>query len=146
MTSTAIQGILVELGQAIKAARLARGETRAIAAQRVGVHEDTIARLEAGDPRVAIGTVFTLAESMALTDHLLAMTAAIRSDEQTVRGLVRMSRRPSPRSPSAGQPDPPAPQRASQPWREVGNSAAHADDQGDTPPWDERPVWRPQRW
>jgi hypothetical protein len=49
-----------ELGAAAKAARLAAGEGQAAAAVRLGVHVQTIARIETGEPGVAIGHVLGL--------------------------------------------------------------------------------------
>jgi len=46
-----------ELGAAAKAARIAAGEGQAVAASRLGVHVQTIARIESGEPGVAIGHV-----------------------------------------------------------------------------------------
>ncbi len=43
------------LGAAAKAARLRAGEGQAAAAARLGVHVQTIARIEAGEPGVAVG-------------------------------------------------------------------------------------------
>lgn len=43
------------LGAAAKAARLAAGEGQAAAAARLGVHVQTIGRVEAGEPGVSIG-------------------------------------------------------------------------------------------
>jgi HTH-type transcriptional regulator/antitoxin HipB len=48
------------LGAAAKAARLQAGEGQATAAARLGVHVQTIARIEAGEPGVAIGHVLGL--------------------------------------------------------------------------------------
>jgi transcriptional regulator with XRE-family HTH domain len=44
-----------EMGAAAKQARLAAGEGQAAAAARLGVHVQTIARIESGEPGVAIG-------------------------------------------------------------------------------------------
>lgn len=44
-----------DMGEAAKQARLAAGEGQAIAASRLGVHVQTIARIESGEPGVAIG-------------------------------------------------------------------------------------------
>jgi len=49
-----------ELGAAAKAARIAAGEGQAVAAGRLGVHVQTIARIESGEPGVAIGHVLGL--------------------------------------------------------------------------------------
>jgi HTH-type transcriptional regulator / antitoxin HipB len=46
-----------EMGAAAKAARLSAGEGQATAASRLGVHVQTIARIESGEPGVAIGHV-----------------------------------------------------------------------------------------
>ena len=48
------------MGAAAKAARLAAGEGQAVAAQRLGVHVQTIGRLEAGEPGVSIGHMIGL--------------------------------------------------------------------------------------
>jgi HTH-type transcriptional regulator / antitoxin HipB len=54
--SDALQAIK-DLGAAAKAARLSAGEGQATAASRLGVHVQTIARIESGEPGVAIGHV-----------------------------------------------------------------------------------------
>ena len=48
------------LGAAAKAARLQAGEGQAAAAARLGVHVQTIGRIEAGEPGVAVGHVLGL--------------------------------------------------------------------------------------
>lgn len=48
------------LGAAAKQARLAAGEGQAAAAARLGVHVQTIGRIEAGEPGVAVGHVVGL--------------------------------------------------------------------------------------
>ena len=49
-----------ELGAAAKLARTAAGEGQGAAATRLGVHVQTIGRIEAGEPGVAIGHVLGL--------------------------------------------------------------------------------------
>jgi len=49
-----------QLGAAARQARLAAGEGQAAAASRLGVHVQTIGRIEAGEPGVAIGHVVGL--------------------------------------------------------------------------------------
>ena len=49
-----------ELGAAAKRARSAAGEGQAAAAARLGVHVQTIGRIEAGEPGVAVGHVLGL--------------------------------------------------------------------------------------
>jgi HTH-type transcriptional regulator / antitoxin HipB len=56
---TTLQAIR-ELGAAAKVARTAAGEGQAAAAARLGVHVQTIGRIEAGEPGVAIGHVLGL--------------------------------------------------------------------------------------
>lgn len=48
------------LGAAAKQARVAAGEGQSAAAARLGVHVQTIGRIEAGEPGVAIGHVLGL--------------------------------------------------------------------------------------
>lgn len=45
------------LGAAAKRARLAAGEGQAAAAEKLGVHVQTIGRIESGEPGVAVGHV-----------------------------------------------------------------------------------------
>jgi len=49
-----------QMGAAVKRARLASGEGQAMAANRLGVHVQTVARIESGEPGVAIGHVLGL--------------------------------------------------------------------------------------
>ncbi|MEJ7932346.1 helix-turn-helix transcriptional regulator [Ramlibacter sp. AN1015] len=49
-----------ELGAAARAARLRAGESQSHAAQRLGVHVQTIARVESGEAGVAVGHVLGL--------------------------------------------------------------------------------------
>jgi HTH-type transcriptional regulator / antitoxin HipB len=46
-----------DMGAAAKLARTRAGEGQAVAAARLGVHVQTIARIESGEPGVAIGHV-----------------------------------------------------------------------------------------
>jgi len=48
------------LGAAAKQARVAAGEGQSAAAARLGVHVQTIGRIEAGEPGVAVGHVLGL--------------------------------------------------------------------------------------
>lgn len=49
-----------DLGAAARTARTAAGEAQAAAAARLGVHVQTIGRIESGEPGVAIGHVLGL--------------------------------------------------------------------------------------
>lgn len=62
-----------QLGAAAKAARLQAGEGQAAAAARLGVHVQTIGRIESGEPGVAIGHVMGL---LALYGLSVAVHAA----------------------------------------------------------------------
>ncbi len=52
--------VISEMGAAAKQARLKAGEGQAAAAARLGVHVQTIGRIEAGEPGVAVGHVMGL--------------------------------------------------------------------------------------
>lgn len=58
------------MGVAAKAARLRAGEGQATAAARLGVHVQTIARIESGEPGVAIGHVLGLLALYGITATL----------------------------------------------------------------------------
>jgi HTH-type transcriptional regulator/antitoxin HipB len=55
------------LGAAAKQARLQAGEGQAAAATRLGVHVQTIGRIESGEPGVAVGHVVGLLALYGLT-------------------------------------------------------------------------------
>jgi HTH-type transcriptional regulator/antitoxin HipB len=59
ISSEALQTIK-DLGAAAKLARTAAGEGQSLAAARLGVHVQTIGRIESGEPGVAIGHVIGL--------------------------------------------------------------------------------------
>lgn len=69
-----------ELGAAARQARTAAGEGQAVAAARLGVHIQTIGRIESGEPGVAIG-------------HVLGLLA--------LYGITVIARRPGPAEPAA---------------------------------------------
>lgn len=52
--------LIVDMGAAAKQARLKAGAGQAAAAARLGVHVQTIGRIESGEPGVAIGHVMGL--------------------------------------------------------------------------------------
>ncbi|MBA4342771.1 MAG: XRE family transcriptional regulator [Methylibium sp.] len=74
-----------QLGAAAKAARLQAGEGQAAAAARLGVHVQTIGRIEAGEPGVAIGHVMGLLALYGLSARIepqpLSAAAAAESAE-----------------------------------------------------------------
>lgn len=71
---------LTDLGAMLSVARRARADTLKDAADRCGVHPQTISRLEQGDPNVAIGTVFSVMSIYGMTDRLFELSNV---DEQT---------------------------------------------------------------
>jgi len=54
-----VQQVLRQLGEDLTIARKRRGESRRIWAERIGVSEPTVDRMERGDPAVAIGIYAT---------------------------------------------------------------------------------------
>jgi HTH-type transcriptional regulator / antitoxin HipB len=59
-----------DMGAAAKQARLSAGEGQAVAAARLGVHVQTIARIESGEPGVAIGHVLGMLALYGITADL----------------------------------------------------------------------------
>lgn len=60
-----------DMGAAAKLARTSAGEGQAVAAARLGVHVQTIARIESGEPGVAIGHVLGLLALYGISATLL---------------------------------------------------------------------------
>jgi HTH-type transcriptional regulator/antitoxin HipB len=75
---SALQAIK-EMGVAAKAARTGAGEGQAAAAARLGVHVQTIGRIESGEPGVAIGHVLGL---LALYDITVKLEPIPRGPSQ----------------------------------------------------------------
>lgn len=67
--SDALQSIK-DMGAAAKSARMDAGEGQSAAAARLGVHVQTIARIESGEPGVAIGHVLGLLALYNITTQL----------------------------------------------------------------------------
>ncbi|QNK71355.1 helix-turn-helix domain-containing protein [Variovorax sp. PAMC26660] len=68
--SGALQAIK-DMGAAAKLARIDAGEGQAAAAARLGVHVQTVARIESGEPGVAIGHVLGMLALYGVTTRLL---------------------------------------------------------------------------
>ena len=64
------------MGTAARSARTRAGEGQAAAAGRLGVHVQTIGRIEAGEPGVAIGHVLGLLHAYGVTVDLQQQPAA----------------------------------------------------------------------
>lgn len=69
ISANALQAIK-ELGLAAKVARTGAGQAQAAAAERLGVHVQTIGRIESGEPGVAIGHVLGLLALYGITVKL----------------------------------------------------------------------------
>lgn len=82
------------LGAQMSRARLARGDTQQVAAQRCGLHPQTIARIERGEPGVGVGHLFALMTTYGLGQRLFELS---RLDEETELLLSK-------RLPSRGRP------------------------------------------
>lgn len=76
---------LGSLGQYLRRARLAREDTQKVAAERCGLHAQTVARIEAGDPSVGIGKVFALMATYGLSKRLLDLSEVDEATEVLYR-------------------------------------------------------------
>ena len=65
-----VLAVIREMGAAAKAARLQAGQGQAAAAARLGVHVQTIGRIEAGEAGVAVGHVIGLLALYGVTVKL----------------------------------------------------------------------------
>ena len=61
-----------DMGAAVRLARTNAGDGQAVAAARLGVHVQTIARIESGEPGVAIGHVLGMLALYGITLTLRA--------------------------------------------------------------------------
>ncbi len=73
------------MGAAAKQARMQAGEGQAAAAARLGVHVQTIGRIEAGEPGVAIGHVMGMLALYGLTTELQPARPDSAADVSGVR-------------------------------------------------------------
>lgn len=102
---------LADFGLRLRLARLRRGHTTALFAERVGISRDTLNRLEKGDPTIALGTYARALRVLGLDADL----DALGRDDELGRKLQdlklpqpRSPRSPrSPRAPGAPQPQEP---------------------------------------
>jgi len=65
---------LVAFGAHLARTRLARGDTQGLAAERCGLHVKTVARIERGDPAVAVGKIFTLLHMYGQTERIFELS------------------------------------------------------------------------
>ncbi len=75
-----VKRALVRLGRDISAARRRRRLPLEVVAERAFTTRQTVARVERGDPKVAMGTVATILFALGLTDRVASL-AAPASDE-----------------------------------------------------------------
>ncbi len=94
-----VRRALAALGRRLRQARLARNDSMAVFAQRIGVSEQTVRAMERGLPTVQIGTwleaLWVLDELEAL-DHLLEKRESLLDlarREESARQRQRASRR-----------------------------------------------------
>lgn len=71
-----------EMGAAARLARVNAGEGQAVAAARLGLHVQTIARIESGEPGVAIGHVLGMLALYGITATLQQRGAAHSQDSR----------------------------------------------------------------
>lgn len=86
------------LGSTVRAARLQRRWTAAELAERLGVSRPTVAKIERGDPSVAVGTVFEAAAllDVALFEDDVTRDRYGRSKRTELALLPARARRPKP--------------------------------------------------
>lgn len=87
-----IDTMMATLGSHVRAARLARGDTQAVLAERAGVSRATVARLESGDKGVSAGHVLAALEAMGLARQMVDAVAPTR-DATAPNRLPRRARR-----------------------------------------------------
>lgn len=89
--------VLVRLAARLRDSRLARNETQAVMAARIGVSRETYRKMEAGDPSIAIGRWLEAArvlDRLADWDAIFAPTENLfERHERAARSRRRASRR-----------------------------------------------------
>ena len=96
----ALRSLLRELGANLAIARKRRKESRRVWAQRIGVSEPTLARLEQGDPGVAFGTYATALWLIGRAPAI-AELAAPQLDLGALESELRVARQRAVQSPIA---------------------------------------------
>ena len=88
-THPAARRQLEALGDRLRTARLRRGLTQAMLAQRVGVHVQTLIKLESGTPSTSLATMLRVLQSLGLAADIDAIAA-----DDTQGHLIQDSRLP----------------------------------------------------
>ncbi len=108
----AVRRALVRLGRDISAARRRRRLPLEVVAERAFTTRQTVARVEKGDPTVALGTVATILFALGLNDRVMQLAApsadevGLALEEERLPERVRLPRRA--KSSSARYKAPPA--------------------------------------
>lgn len=97
---SAVQAQLAQLGQHLALARQRRRESRRAWAQRMGVSEPTLTRLEAGDPSVSMAAYASALWLMGRS-QVLADLAAPQHDLGALEAEVRAASRQRVRAPQS---------------------------------------------
>ena len=93
-----VDSALSQLGERMRRARLAMGDSQAIFAARIGVSKATVAALESGSPTVAIGTWATALWAISrLEDLALVVEEKASLFDQLEQARARKIRQRAPR-------------------------------------------------
>lgn len=95
MQITEVREMLSELGRRLRAARLARNDTMAVFAQRLGVSEGTVRAMERGAPTVQIGAWLN---ALWVLDQLDAIRPLLEPKESLLARARAEHRRPRQRA------------------------------------------------
>ena len=66
---------LLALGERLRAARLRRAMSQSALADKVGVHVQTILKLESGNPATSLATMLLVLKALGLSDDIDALAA-----------------------------------------------------------------------
>lgn len=85
------------LGSRLRAARLRRGMSQDMLAERVGVSRQTVSKLEAGDPSISLATTLRMLAALGLSEDLDRLAADdvlghSLTDAKLTRASVRTKR------------------------------------------------------
>lgn len=115
MSSLRAQRSLSMLGRNLRQARLARRFAMADLAERAGVSEKTIQRLERGDPGVGIGNLASVLAALGdptaldrvlrIEEDVVGLSRAIEATPQRGRSFGSRRKEPSTGAPTSAPPD-----------------------------------------
>ena len=104
LTPIAVHQAQRRIRERIRAARLARNLPMQLVAERAMTTRQTVGRIEAGDPRVAFGTVLAVLNALGLLDTVSGVAGAENDPVMHARSSALRSRRA--RLPGAAKPKP----------------------------------------